>query len=146
MKKLIAMVLCLMTINTMAFADNDKPINVSQLPNNAQKFIEMYFNNVKVSYAKKDSGWINVDYEVVFVNGFKAEFDKNGNWKDVESPKGQEVPKGIVPKEIVTYIETNHSGCKIKDISRDNRDYEVDLNNGIDLKFDLKFNLIEIDS
>ena len=35
---------------------------------------------------------------------------------------------------------------KITAIDRDRRDYEVELDNGLDLKFDLKFRLIDIDN
>ena len=39
----------------------------------------------------------------------------------------------------------NFAGRKIVSIDRDKRDWEVKLDNGLDLKFDLHFRLIEID-
>ena len=39
----------------------------------------------------------------------------------------------------------NYPKNKITSIDRDRRDYEVELDNGLDLKFDLKFRLIDID-
>ena len=40
----------------------------------------------------------------------------------------------------------NYPDRKITAIDRDRRDYEVELDNGLDLKFDLKFRLIDIDN
>ena len=90
--------------------------------------------------------FINLIYNKgdVFVNGAKVEFTKNGEWKDVECKYG-EVPAAIVPQQIRDYVAKNFAGRKIVSIDRDKRDWEVKLDNGLDLKFDLQFRLIEID-
>ena len=56
-----------------------------------------------------------------------------------------EVPAAIVPQQIRDYVAKNFAGRKIVSIDRDKRDWEVKLDNGLDLKFDLQFRLIEID-
>ena len=75
----------------------------------------------------------------------EVEFTKNGEWKDVECKYG-EVPAAIVPQQIRDYVAKNYPDRKITAIDRDRRDYEVELDNGLDLKFDLKFRLIDIDN
>ena len=51
MKKLVMMLVCMFAVHTMVMADNDKPIEVSQLPAKAQTFIKTYFKDHKaVSY------------------------------------------------------------------------------------------------
>lgn len=92
---------------------------------------------------KTKKAW--ADYKVVFVNGAKVEFAKNGEWKDVECKYG-EVPAAIVPQQIRDYVTKNYPKNKIVAIDRDRRDYEVELDNGLDLKFDLMFRLIDIDN
>ena len=52
----------------------------------------------------------------------------------------------IVPQQIRDYVTKNYPKNKIVAIDRDRRDYEVELDNGLDLKFDLKFRLIDIDN
>ena len=83
-------------------------------------------------------------YEVVFTNGSKVEFDGKGEWKDVNC-KYTQVPDEIIPQKIKEYIAANFAGAKILEIERDSRDYEVKLNNGLELTFNLKFELIDID-
>ena len=45
MKKLVMMLVCMFAVHTMVMADNDKPIEVSQLPAKAQTFIKTYFKD-----------------------------------------------------------------------------------------------------
>lgn len=136
----------LLLLGTVAVkAGDDKPINVNELPAKAKELIEKHFSNVKVSYAKVDKEIFDTTYEVIFVNGNKVEFAKNGDWKEVNC-KYSQVPKGIVPQPIVSYISTNHQNLHVVEIDRDKRNIEVKLNNGLELKFDLSYNLIDIDS
>lgn len=146
MKKLMFILAgaALLATSAPAFAGNDRPIAVGELPAAAQQFIKTYFSGVEVSFAKVDEGLFDKDYKVVFVDGSKVEFAKNGEWKDVDCKYG-EVPAGIVPQQIVDYVAKHQPGRKIRSIDRDRRDYEVELDNSLDLKFDLRFNLIDID-
>ena len=58
MKKLVMMLVCMFAVHTMVMADNDKPIEVSQLPAKAQTFIKTYFNVSSTKIIKRES----VDY------------------------------------------------------------------------------------
>ena len=136
--------LALMASTLTAFAGNDRIITVAELPAVSQQFIKAHFAGVEVSYAKVDEEMFDKDYKVVFVNGSKVEFAKDGAWKEVDCKYG-EVPAAIVPQQIRDYVAKNFAGRKIVSIDRDKRDWEVKLDNGLDLKFDLQFRLIEID-
>lgn len=146
MKKLTILfaTLAVATTAAPAFAGNDRPITVAELPAAAQQFIQAHFAGVEVSYAEVDEELFDKDYKVVFVNGSKVEFAKDGAWKDVDC-KYAEVPAAIVPQQIRDYVAQRFAGRKIVAIDRDRRDYEVKLDNGLDLKFDLKFRLVEVD-
>lgn len=48
MKKLVMMLVCMFAVHTMVMADNDKPIEVSQLPAKAQTFIKTYFKFLSI--------------------------------------------------------------------------------------------------
>ena len=76
MKKFIMMLVCMFAVHTMVMADNDKPIQVNQLPTKAQTFIKTYFKNHKVTLAKMESGVFYKSYDVVFTNGEKVELIK----------------------------------------------------------------------
>lgn len=145
MKRIIlSLTMLVMTICT-AFADDDKPITIDQLPVAAKQFITNHFPGVKVSYAKKEVELFDKSYKVIFTNGNKVEFNNKGEWKEVDC-KFTQVPEGIVPRQIQSHVAANYKETKIVEIDRDKRDYEIKLSNGLELKFDLRFNLIKIDN
>lgn len=125
-------------------ADDDKPIGFNSLPENSKAFVKSYFDEKDIAYATVDRDLFSKSYEVFFVNGSKVEFDSRGEWETVDCFK-QAIPAGIVPAAIVEYIEKNHSGFFIVQIERDRKDYEVELNNELEIKFDKKFNVIRYD-
>lgn len=144
MKKLMLILVSLFTLQGMVMANDDVPVTVDQLPTAARKFIKTYFVKSEISYAKLDKDWTEKKYDVVFTNGDKLEFDSKGNWIDVDC-KYTEVPAAIVPKAIKEYVTKNHPRTKIVQIERDKKFHEIELNNGIELKFDKQFKAVKID-
>ena len=145
MKKLVFLLVCLFTLQTVARADDDKPIQVTQMPQPTQQFIKQHFADSKVALAKMESDFFYKSYEVIFTNGNKVEFGKNGNWEEVNC-KYTSVPTAIIPTTIQKNVTTNYPDTRVLKIERDKKEYEVQLSNRVELKFDLKFNLIDIDN
>lgn len=145
MKKVFTLLVCLFALQSFIYADNDKIIPVEQLPQQAQQFIKKYFPKSEVTYAKTENDLVEKSFEVVFSNGDKVEFSKNGEWKEVEC-KNSSVPLAIVPLSIKDYVDRNYTNAKILKIEKDSKGYEIKISdNGIELKFDKKFNLVGID-
>ena len=55
MKKVFLFLVCLFALQTVVMADDDKPIQVNQLPQPAQTFIKQYFSAAKVAMAKMET-------------------------------------------------------------------------------------------
>ncbi len=144
MKKLLVLFVCLFTMQAVVRADDDKPIKVSQMPQQAQLFIKKYFPKSSVALAKMEVDLFSKSYEVIFTNGDKLEFDSKGGWTEVNC-KYSEVPTEIIPSAIRTYVTQHHPDVKIIKIEKDSRDYEIELSNKWEIKFDRKFNVIDID-
>lgn len=144
MKKLATLLLCLVALCTTACADNERPIQVSQLPAIAQQFIQKHFAGNKVALAKVDNELLSKNYEVIFSNGDKVDFDSKGNWEEIDC-KFSSVPTAAIPAPIQKYIQENYPGETVKKIEKDRKEYELKLSNRVELTFDTKFNLIDID-
>ena len=56
------------------------------------------------------------------------------------------VPVAVVPDAIKKYVTTNYPDAKMLTIERDKYDSEVKLSNGWEIKFDMQFNVIDIDN
>ena len=144
MKKLIFLFVCVFSIQ-VALADNDKPINFTQLPQAAQKFVKQHFPKAKIAFVKMETELFDKSYDVVFNNGHKLEFDKKGEWTEVNC-KSTVVPAKVIPALIKKYVETNYPEAKVLSIERDRYDYEVKLSNFWEIKFDMNFNVIDMDN
>lgn len=145
MRKLTFMLMCIFALFTANIhADNEKPIQVSQLPAAAQEFIKQHFPDREVALAKMETEFMSKSYEVIFANGEHVDFDSKGNWEEVDC-KLSSVPDAVVPAPIRKYITENYPEETIRKIEKDHREYEVKLSNRVELSFDLNFNLTDID-
>ena len=81
MKKILALLVCLLTISTGVRADDDRPVRFDQLPAKAQAYVKKYFPQEKVALAKMEKDFFDKKYEVIFANSSKVEFFKDGTGK-----------------------------------------------------------------
>ena len=148
MKRIMRIVMiaicCMMSFIIVANAGNDKPINVNELPAKAQTLLSKHFKGQKVMLATIESGVVSRSYDVVLRNGTKLEFDKKGNLTEIDCKQGI-VPSQLIPQPIKNYLKENYRGEAVKKIELNNKEYEVELTNGIDLTFNKHFQLIDID-
>lgn len=146
MKQLIALTVCLFTYFGIAKADNEKPIQFTQLPAKAQEFVKEHFADKEISLAKVETEFLDKKYQVVFVNGEKVEFDKKGDWTEVDC-KFSLVPESIIPEQVKKDIERHFpkAGVKVRSIERDSRGYDVKLTNKYELEYNADLVLIDVD-
>ena len=108
------------------------------------QFIRQHFPDEKVSLAKVERELFETTYEVIFTGGSKIEFTKEGDWKEVDC-KYSKVPAAVLPPQIAQYVTRHYPDASVVQIDRNKHEYEVKLANGLELTFDPKFNLIDID-
>ena len=144
MRILMIAICCMMSLNIVANAGNDKPINVKELPAKAQTLLTKHFKGQKVMLATIESGVVSRSYDVVLRNGTKLEFDKKGNLTEIDCKQGI-VPSQLIPQPIKNYLKENYRGEAVRKIEWNKKEYEVELTNGIDLTFNKHFQLIDID-
>lgn len=122
-------------------ADDERTISRDRLPLKARQFIEEFYPEVKVAYAKREREFFEVEYEVMLTNGVKMKFLRNGQWKQIDCRYGQ-LPMNVVPAPIARKIEELHPGAVITGIERDRRDIDVILDNRRELTFSRKYDLV----
>lgn len=146
MKRIGIILISLALITNMACADNDKVTNnINELPQVSRTFLSNYFNGNKVSHIKIDKDLFLIDsYNVILTDGTSVEFNREGEWKEVKSFQ-QNIPDTLIPAEVKQYVSQNYPSQKIMTVERGKRKVSVDLANGLELKFDLNGNLIDID-
>ena len=80
----------------------------------------------------------------MFNNGEKVEFDRKGNWTEINC-KLSSVPTALVPAKITQYVKSPYPGAKILEIEKDDSQYEVKLSNMLEVTFNRNFQVVDID-
>ena len=141
MKKTVFILLALLLTMCMPMmADNDRVITFDQLPQTAQTLLKTHFADKVPLVITVD--WD--DYKVMYQSGEKVEFDKKGNWKDLDC-KVSAVPTALIPEQIKTHVKATFPGTTIIKLDRDRRGYDVKLNNGLELEYNKQFQVVDID-
>lgn len=141
MKKIIfAMSVVLIS---MACVAEDRPIVYEQLPAPAKEFINANYPGEKVSYIVVDDDIVKPDYTVRLANGVEIQFENSGALEKISARTG--VPAAVVPVQIADYVKANFPDAVVVEYEIGRRDFSVDLSNGLELRFNGKFKLVELD-
>ena len=138
--KAILLLVAVLATSFNARADHDQVISFKEMPEAAQALLKQYFANKVPLVATVD--WD--DYTIVYDSGEKVEFDKQGNWKEINC-RTSCVPTELIPEAIKSHIQTTFPGSAIIKLDRNRRGYEVKLNNGLEVEYDPTFQIIDID-
>ena len=98
-------------------------------------------------FAKKVPLVVTMDwdeYEILYQSGEKVEFNKRGEWKSIDC-RVSAVPSALIPEQIKSHIKATFPGTTIIKLERDRRGYGVKLNNGLEVEYNTRFQVVEID-
>ncbi len=138
--KAIILLAAMLMMSFSAKADHDQVITFDQMPEAAQAFHKQYFAGKVPLVVTVD--WD--DYTIRYESGEKVEFDKQGNWKEIDC-RASLVPVELIPEEIKSNINSTFPGAIILKLDRNRRGYEVKLNNGLEVEYSPTFQVIDID-
>ena len=124
---------------------SDKPVAPQQLPETVTSFVQQSFPGSNITYAEKDLELTGYKYDVVLADGTRIEFDTDDVWDKIECPLTNPVPTALIPAPIVTYLQTNYPDAMVLKIDKEHNGYEVELANGLELKFNQQGVLTEMD-
>ena len=111
-------------------------------------FVKTYFPDTEVMANIKDG----LDCDVTLSDYTQIGFDGNLfgkiDWDEVDCGHANvnaSVPAALVPVEIANYVSRLHDTQTITKISKDNRGWDIELSNGIEIEFDKRFNVVDFD-
>lgn len=134
-KKILMLLVAVLGMTSVAAARDTYSRDDSVLPKAAKAMIDKNFKaKVNVIKIDKDLGRIK-EYEVILTDGTEITFDRNGNWDNVEVGLKGTIPSAFVPTAISNYVKKNLPDRKIVGIEKERNGFEVELDNGIDIKF-----------
>lgn len=145
MKKIVLAIIVALGVGLNVEARDRYERTDESLPQAAKLILQKHFK-AKVALVKieKTIGTIQ-EYEVILTDGTDISFDAKGNWDSVETPINKVVPSKLIPQSIVDYVTTNYKKAGIVSIDKENYGYDVELSNGIEMKFDKAGNFKRFD-
>lgn len=134
---------CILSIDTNA---QERPSTFDKLPAAAREFLNMHFKGLTIAFIVEDPKMTGMEYEVTYTDRTEVDFNASGEWSSIER-KYSAVPASVIPKQISDFISNgNYSGQHIRKIEKERQSWEVELSNGLELKFDNQFNILGYDN
>ncbi|SFN72042.1 PepSY-like domain-containing protein [Salegentibacter flavus] len=119
----------------------DEDLDPSELPQNIQDFIAQYFPGVGIDEAEREN---NGNYEVELNNDVELIFNADGEFlgkgedeDDAYDDDDEDIDPADLPQVILDYIAENYPEQTIIEAEKEDDGYEVTLNNGVELEFDV---------
>ncbi|MBQ9556399.1 MAG: PepSY-like domain-containing protein [Muribaculaceae bacterium] len=143
MKKIIVLGTFAMVL--LMTACSDKPVTPAELPADIAAFVQQNFPGQNITFAKKDlelTGW---QYDIVLADGTQIDFDTDQMWDKIQCTMASPVPTALIPAPIVSHLQSNFPDAMILKIDKEHNGYEIELANGLELKFNNEGALMEVD-
>lgn len=143
-KKTTVVTTLLTLLMLVTLSCREQSILPENIDSTAASFIHTYFPNATVHLIIKKG----YDYDVTLSDHTKIDFDRNMDWEEIDcthSTYYTEVPSALIPDKIFNYLQQYHEGRRVVKLSKSNKKWEVELDNGLEIDFDKNMNVIEID-
>ena len=142
MKKYFSVVL--IALCSLTACANEQVIPFDQVPEPAKAIVTAHFDASQIAYVTLDKGLLDAEYDVKFNDGRSLEFNKAGELLKVDC-KQTEVPAALIPETVRAYVKANFPNAFITEWSKDDRRWKAELNSGLELEFNSKYEFIRID-
>ena len=138
--------LILVAISLFVFSNANaqkKYLAVSETPGQIISYINAHFPKSEIISVKKDKEVLKTEYKVKLNTMVELEFDGNFSIKKIESKSA--LPQSVVPTRIAAYVQKNYPDNKIIEWKKKKKGQKIELDNDIDLVFDLIGKFLGID-
>lgn len=125
--------------------DNEKVVNETSLPPQANEFIEAHFPGARISRVVRDRDDLLTSYDVILDNQVELEFDNKGECYSVDGTNDTKIPDSVVPLKVLEYVQTNYADQFITEWEKSKTTQEVKLSNRKELVFNLSGTFLRVD-
>lgn len=120
------------------------PVSQQQeLPAQVKSYITAHFPQHNVVKYKTEVKPHKAKYKVYLNDDIKVEFNEKFEPVEIDGDSG--LPDSVIPEKVLSYVKKNYQGMKIVEWERKTSKQEVELQNGVELEFDLQGNFLRID-
>ena len=129
---------------TLTSCDNEKVIASTDLPSEITSYISTHFPNNSIVQAIKDRDGLTKTYDILLSESISLEFNRKKEIIDIDGVT--QLPNSVIPEKILQYVTTNYPTNFITDWKLDDKNQQVQLDNGLDLEFKMNGDFLRIDN
>lgn len=123
--------------------------NYENLPQNAKNYIKKHFKDFTINHYEKDQDLLDVEHKVYIGNinsSYKLEFDKKGNIKKIESSDDKSaLPNSVISVKMSQHVTGKFPNAKVMEWKKKKSTQVLELDNDIELIFNLNGDFLRID-
>lgn len=129
---------------TLTSCDKEEIIPSTDLPSEVTSYISTHFPNNTIVQVIKDIDGLTKTYDILLSESISLEFNRKKEIIDIDGIA--QLPNSVIPDKILQYVTTNYPTNFITDWELDDKNQQVQLDNGLDLEFNMKGDFLRIDN
>ncbi len=124
--------------------EKEQLILATDLPSEIKNFITTHFPSNTVAQVIKDRDGLTKTFDIILSSSISLEFNRKNQIINIDGVS--KLPDSVIPEKIIQYVRTNYPTNVITDWELDNRNQQIELDNGLDLEFSMAGDFLRIDS
>ncbi|MDX1784217.1 MAG: PepSY-like domain-containing protein, partial [Aequorivita vladivostokensis] len=124
--------------------ENEIVLSEAEIPTEITAYLNQHFASNAIIRALKEMDDNTVEYEVYLDGDYELEFNENFEIISIEGIT--ELPDSVIPQSILDYVTQNYPNDFIVEWELEDDHQQVELNNGIEIKFTLNGEFIRVDN
>lgn len=134
--------LILFLLPIITSCDKEVIVGENDTPSKIKTYVTTHFPTTSIQRVVKDKDGTEL-YEVYLANGVKLEFNNHNEIIDIDG--NSKLPDSVIPPSLLNYVITNYPSNYIKGWEVQGANQELQLNNGLELIFNMAGDFIRID-
>ena len=129
---------------SLTSCEKEKILTISELPTEITAYVSTHFPNNTITQALMERDGLSKTYDILLAENINLEFNRK---KEIIEIDGEtQLPNSVIPEKILQYVTVNYPTNFITDWKLDGKYQQVQLDNGLNLEFNMKGDFLRIDS
>jgi hypothetical protein len=145
MKNLIkSFFLSLIGMTFLTNCEKEEIISSLDLPVEINSYISTHFPNKSILQVIKDKDGLIKSYDILLNENVSLEFNRKNEIIDIDG--NTKLPDSVIPDKILQFVALKYAANFVTDWQLDGNNQQVELDNGLDLEFNIKGEFLRIDN
>jgi hypothetical protein len=147
MRKIVIFQKCFIASSVALFlsaCDKEEVIPSNALSGEIKSYISTHFPNKSIIQVIRDRDGLTKTYDVMLSESISLEFNRKNEIIEIDGLT--ELPLSVIPQRIRQYVIDNYPSNLITDWELDDKNQQIQLDNGLDLEFNMNGDFLRIDN